>query len=222
MRFRLCQVCERWFRSRWRNPFDPNKRRVNNVFVGSAFGRSELCEGTLGMNTFRPAVIGRLSTVVIVLLALISPAVAQKPTEAQIDAIRQACRADYQSYCSSVPTGGSAALECLRQNRASLSAPCREAVGALGGPAGAAQSPKPATAPTAAMPAPAAPSSLPPRPMSPRQEAMLLRRSCGMDYRTYCSNVPPGGGRIIECLRENGPSLSRQCRSALMSATQGR
>ena len=51
---------------------------------------------------------------------------------------------------------------------------------------------------------------------------MLLRRACGMDYRTYCSAVPFGGGRVIECLRENGPSLSRQCRSALMSARQGR
>jgi hypothetical protein len=54
--------------------------------------------------------------------------------------------------------------------------------------------------------------------MSPRQEAMLLHRACGMDYRTYCSAVPFGGGRVIECLRENGPSLSRQCRSALISA----
>jgi hypothetical protein len=58
--------------------------------------------------------------------------------------------------------------------------------------------------------------------MSPRQEAMLLRRACGMDSRTYCSEVPIGGGRVIECLRENGPSLSRQCRSALLSVRKGR
>ena len=95
----------------------------------------------------------------------------------------------------------------------------------------AAQNPKPETAPTApattapgtAAPAPAAP---PARtygpPMSPRQEAMLLRRACGMDYRTYCGEVPIGGGRVIECLRENGPSLSHRCRSALLSARQGR
>jgi hypothetical protein len=43
-----------------------------------------------------------------------------------------------------------------------------------------------------------------------------------MDYRTYCSEVPVGGGRITECLIENGLSLSRQCRSGLMSARQGR
>ena len=36
--------------------------------------------------------------------------------------------------------------------------------------------------------------------MSPRQEAGLLRRACGQDYQAYCSEVPPGGGRIIEWL----------------------
>jgi hypothetical protein len=58
--------------------------------------------------------------------------------------------------------------------------------------------------------------------VSPRQEAFLLRRACGPDYRAYCSYVEPGGGRIIACLRENAPSLSRQCRSAIRSAMEGR
>jgi hypothetical protein len=44
-----------------------------------------------------------------VLFGAPAPALAQQPTEAQINAIRQACRADYQTYCASVPTGGSAA-----------------------------------------------------------------------------------------------------------------
>jgi hypothetical protein len=58
--------------------------------------------------------------------------------------------------------------------------------------------------------------------MSPRQEAALLRRACGPDFRAYCAGVPPGGGRIIACLEANGSSLSRPCRSALISARQGR
>jgi hypothetical protein len=70
--------------------------------------------------------------------------------------------------------------------------------------------------------APAAPAARTYATMSPRQKAMLLRGACGMDYRTYCSEVPIGGGRVIECLRENGPSLSRQCRSVLLSARQER
>jgi len=33
--------------------------------------------------------------------------------------------------------------------------------------------------------------------------------------------MPLGGGQVIECLRENGPCLSRQRRSVLISARQG-
>jgi Cysteine rich repeat len=180
------------------------------------------------MHIPRSTVIGRLSGLLVISLGLVSPAVAQKPSQAQISAVRQACPAAYQTYCSNVPTGGSASLACLKRNAQSLSEPCRQAVAAIGSPAPAAQNPRSATAPTvpATNPpgtaAPAAPAARTYAPMSPRQEAMLLRRACGMDYRTYCSEVPIGGGRVIECLRENGPSLSRQCRSALISARQGR
>ena len=66
-----------------------------------------------------------------------SQAVAQQPTpagqpgQAQINAVRQACRSDYMAHCSSVPTGGQAALTCLQQNMQSLSGPCQQAVGAM-------------------------------------------------------------------------------------------
>jgi hypothetical protein len=164
--------------------------------------------------------IRRLSGLLVISLSLVSPAVAQKPSQAQITAIRQACPADYQTYCSDVPTGGSASLACLKRNVQNLSEPCHQAVASISSPAPAAPA---TTAPGAAAPAPAAPAARTYGPeMSPRQEAMLLRRACGMDYRTYCSEVPIGGGRVIECLRENGPSLSRQCRSALLSAKRGR
>ena len=181
------------------------------------------------MHTPRSTAIGRLSGLLVISLGLVSPAVAQKPSQAQINAVRQACPADYQTYCSNVPTGGSASLACLKRNAQSLSEPCRQAVAAIGSPAAAQHPPATSsTAPTTTVPGaaevtPAAPAARPyGPPMSPRQEAMLLRRACGMDYQTYCSAVPFGGGRVVECLRENGPSLSRQCRSALMSARQGR
>jgi hypothetical protein len=180
------------------------------------------------MHTAWSTVIPRLSGLLVISLGLASPAVAQKPSQAQISAVRQACPADYQTYCSNVPTGGSASLACLERNAQSLSEPCRQAVAAIGSPAPAVQNPRSATAPTAPATNPpstaasVAPAARTYAPMSPRQEAMLLRRACGMDYRTYCSEVPIGGGRVIECLRENGPSLSRQCRSALISARQGR
>jgi hypothetical protein len=150
--------------------------------------------------------------------------IAQQPSQAQVSAIRQACPADYRTYCGSVPTGGPAALECLKEHAQSLSSPCRQAVNAIAGPA---PSPgPPATAAPAAPPrapaAPAVPAYRAPPPLSPRQEAMLLRRACGPDFRAYCRGVQPGGGRIIECLEANGPYLSRQCRSALAPAREGR
>ncbi|HEX4614341.1 MAG TPA: cysteine rich repeat-containing protein, partial [Stellaceae bacterium] len=148
------------------------------------------------MHTPRSTAIRRLSGLLVISLSLVSPAVAQKPSQAQIAAIRQACPADYQTYCSDVPTGGSASLACLKRNVQSLSEPCQQAVVAIGSPALAAPA---TTAPGAAAPAPAAPAARTYGPeMSPRQEAMLLRRACGMDYRTYCSEVPIGGGRVIE------------------------
>jgi hypothetical protein len=58
---------------------------------------------------------------------------AKKPTSAQAAAIRSACRSDYQKVCAGVPTGGSAALQCLEQNKSKVSAPCQQAVGAAGG-----------------------------------------------------------------------------------------
>src|SRR5262249_35840165 len=80
---------------------------------------------------------------------------AQQPSMAQVSAIRQACRSDYQRYCSSVPTGGSAALACLQRNVANLSASCSQAVAGVGGPAAPTSTP----AQPAEMPAAASPSS---------------------------------------------------------------
>jgi hypothetical protein len=149
-----------------------------------------------------------------VLLHFAAPAPAQQPSQAQIGAIRQACRSDYQTYCARVPAGGAAALDCLKENMANLSAPCRQAVGAVSGGAAAGTPTAPATT---AAPAPAAPMP----PMSPRQEVMLLRYSCGPDFRRYCSGVPIGGGRVLACLQGNADRLSPGCGSALEALRRG-
>jgi hypothetical protein len=150
------------------------------------------------------------------------PAMAQQPTAAQTSAIKQACRGDYQSYCGSVPPGGSAALQCLQSNAASLSAPCQQALSALsgGGSAGAAgqgAAGQGAAAPPAAMSMPqaGAPYQPAPAPMSRRQQMMVLRAACGPDFRRLCYGVQPGGGRAIACLYAHGPQLSQACRGAL-------
>jgi hypothetical protein len=169
-----------------------------------------------------------------------APAFAQTPTTAQRNAIREACRSDYEAHCASVPTGGMPALKCLQSNMASLSPSCQKAVGAVGkssatpaaAPAKAATTTAPAAAPAppAAAQAPAAkpatvgavPAAPPPpaRALSPRQEIALVRTSCGSDFRAYCGNVKLGGGRAVACLRANAASLSPMCQSALLGARQ--
>ena len=103
----------------------------------------------------RGARAASLALVALALPGIVAPAKAQQPTQAQISAIRQACRADYQAYCASVPTGGSAALACLKQNSTGLSPACRQAVDAVAGPAPAAAAPAPAK-PAAGAPTPEA------------------------------------------------------------------
>lgn len=181
------------------------------------------------------------------LIVLVDPAAAQQPTTAQRDAIRSACRSDYEAHCASVPPGGKPSFMCLQKNMASLSPDCQKAVNAVGKSSAApAAAPKssaatpaaapPAQAATGAAPTPTAPPPAgattqatvgaapmaPPVALTPRQELRLVRLSCGGDYRTYCSNVPLGGGRVAQCLRTNAASLSPGCQSALMGLRQSR
>ena len=160
-----------------------------------------------------------------VLAALSAPVLAQQPSEAQRNAIRQACPSDFQAHCSGVSPGGSAALACLQRNMSGLSAACRQAVAAIGGgqPQRGAAAPAGSAAGAAAPPATAAPTTRAAAPpMSPREELYLVRRSCGGDFRALCRGVPLGGGRAAACLRAHAEELSPTCRQALAAASTRR
>jgi len=83
---------------------------------------------------------------------------AQQPSQAQLNALRSSCRNDYMAHCSSVPTGGAPALNCLKQQMSTLSSGCRTAVSAI-----SPKTPAPAGVPAvAAAPAVAPPPAPPP------------------------------------------------------------
>jgi hypothetical protein len=142
---------------------------------------------------------------------------AKKPSDAQIAAIRGACRSDYPKVCAGVPTGGAAALNCLEKNKSKLSGNCQQAVNAASGgattPAAGAEPAAAATASPGA--APAAAPVLVLRPMRPREELFVLRSACGGDVRALCGSVAPGGGRIVQCLATKAASLSPACKEVL-------
>jgi hypothetical protein len=145
----------------------------------------------------------------------------KKPSSAQIAAIRSACRSDYQKTCAGVPTGGAAALNCLENNKSKLSRGCQQAVNAAGRggatttPAAAAAPPGAATATGSPEAAPAAAPALVLRSMAPREVLFVLRSACGNDVRTLCAGMPPGGGRIIQCLATQAAALSPACSNIL-------
>jgi hypothetical protein len=141
---------------------------------------------------------------------------AKKPTDAQIAAIRSACRSDYPKVCAGVPTGGAPALQCLDKNKSKVSSGCQQALNAAGGgatpaAAGGSTGGASAAAPAAAAPAPV----IVLRPMRPREELFVLRSACGGDVRSLCGGVAPGGGRIVQCLATNAGSLSPACKDVL-------
>jgi hypothetical protein len=143
---------------------------------------------------------------------------AKKPTDAQIAAIRSACRSDYPKVCAGVPTGGAPALQCLDKNKSKVSSGCQQALNAAGGsapPAAAGASTGTPAAGSAAAPAAAAPAVIVLRPMRPREELFVLRSACGGDVRSLCGGVAPGGGRIVQCLATNAGALSPECKDVL-------
>lgn len=189
------------------------------------------------MSTIREVLHATMIGVALSLCA--DAALAQQPTDAQKNAIRNNCRSDYMANCSSVTPGGIEALQCLQHNSAKLSSACRGAVAAItpreAPPAAApAQSPvaapppAPAAGPAAApvrpagAPRPSTHAAVPPTesaPSRPRQpsgaERAAIRQACQADFMSRCAGVQPGGAQALQCLQGHAPELSAGCRSAL-------
>jgi hypothetical protein len=41
------------------------------------------------------------------------------------------------------------------------------------------------------------------------------REACQADFKTYCPNVQPGGGRVVECLSKHLDQLTPQCKTVV-------
>jgi hypothetical protein len=163
------------------------------------------------------------------LLALLTSQVsAQQPTEAQRDAIRATCRADFMANCSGVQPGGKEAFECLLRNDAKLSPSCRTAVNAA--------APKPAepaaAAPGAPAAAPAQSEAVPPAgkverappgiqvaPAEAQNEQLkTVQQACTLnDFVSHCSWIAPNNPEILLCLKGNAADLSPNCQAAVQS-----
>ena len=154
---------------------------------------------------------------------------AQQPTQAQRDAIRAACRADFMANCSGVEPGGKEAFECLLRNDAKLSPSCRTAVNAA--------APKPAEPAAAAAPgAPANSETTPPATKVERappgiqvapaeaqnDQLKTVQQACTLnDLVAHCSWIAPNNPEILQCLKANAADLSPNCQAAVQLLPAG-
>ena len=54
------------------------------------------------------------------------------------------------------------------------------------------------------------------------QALKAVRAACGADVRKLCAGIQPGGGRILQCMRDHQAELSADCQTALASAAAQR
>ncbi|HEY1315104.1 MAG TPA: cysteine rich repeat-containing protein [Steroidobacteraceae bacterium] len=59
----------------------------------------------------------------------------------------------------------------------------------------------------------------PPAPPQPRGGE--VRAACEADVKKLCADVAPGGGRVMQCLKEHKEEVSDGCKQAIMKARQG-
>lgn len=163
-------------------------------------------------------------TVMIGLATAISAA-SQEPTDEQRNAIRSACRSDYEANCASVPPGGAASLQCLQKNMPKLSGSCQQAMKAIE-PAASKAEPAPAPAAPAKAAAPAAATAPKAAATTPTQkptdaQTAAIRSACRSDYQKNCASVPPGGAPALNCLEKSKSKLSPSCQQAVSAASGG-
>jgi hypothetical protein len=59
------------------------------------------------------------------------------------------------------------------------------------------------------------------QPTPAQQKTMqALRAACETDVQKLCAGVQPGGGRIVECLKQHKDEVSDGCKQAILKAKQ--
>ncbi|NKI95171.1 cysteine rich repeat-containing protein [Rhizobacter sp. SG703] len=51
------------------------------------------------------------------------------------------------------------------------------------------------------------------------RDANPMAQACKADHAKFCKSTPPGGGRIVDCLKSHEAELAPACKSALDTAS---
>lgn len=53
-----------------------------------------------------------------------------------------------------------------------------------------------------------------------RNKIRVFVQACNSDIKTHCSEVEPGNGRVVQCLKANRMALADSCKAQLAEARQ--
>jgi hypothetical protein len=108
--------------------------------------------------------------------------------------IRAACAKDFRALCANVLPGNGRVRDCITTHLGVLAPDCRAAIDRNG------------LASTAG---------------KEGESVRSAQWSCVQDAKQFCANVPPGRGKVVQCLQEHLVELQPACQSSLQS-TKGR
>ena len=111
---------------------------------------------------------------------------AEKMAQGLVDTVATGCQTELTSYCKDVTPGEGRVLACLYAHEDKLSGQCEYALYDA-----AAQLDRAVAALT------------------------YMANECGKDLEKFCSNVPAGEGRVMDCLKKNDQKVSKRCKQAL-------
>jgi hypothetical protein len=109
----------------------------------------------------------------------------QATLEQSVTKVREECKSDVSKLCKSVPEGEGRVMSCLWTKRGDVSDSCKKSISEADAAASRALD----------------------------KADVQFRKSCGADVQKFCSEVPSGKGRLLDCLGENQNGLSNSCRS---------
>ena len=108
-----------------------------------------------------------------------------------VDIVKDGCKTEIETYCKGVNPGEGRVLACLFAYEDKLSNRCEYALYDA-----AAQLEKAVVALT------------------------HLASECKDDLRTFCSNVKPGEGRLLDCIDKNKEKISSRCKQAIKDVSK--
>jgi len=136
------------------------------------------------------------------------------------------CKADFEKYCPGVKPGGGAVNACVKEHGSKFSPACKQALAALDAFARACGDDVKKHCPGVQPGEGRVEQCLKQHEgqLSPscsqfrgavKEKIEAAAHACEGDIKTHCAGVQPGGGRILNCLKQHEAALTPACKGQL-------